>query len=167
MSFSTTSHRIGAVPRIAALALVACAGLLLALFATAGPAGAGTINSVSPSTNLASTQTVTVTATFASGDATYAIAECNTAYANGTACNALTALGSPSPVPSGTGPHTFTLTVNRTFANTDFTGAGGPGGTTTCKAAAGGKQCAVFLSTYDSAGNHLNRDTLANITFRA
>ncbi|GAB3617417.1 hypothetical protein GCM10027416_19740 [Okibacterium endophyticum] len=129
----------------------------------AQPASAVSLNSVTPDSGLSSTDTVNASVTFVTGEAFFALAECNVDYDPGTACNADTAIGLV-PVP-GTGTFVFDLDVASSFDNSSFIpGESGPGGTTDCLPALGGSQCAVYVSTYSSTGTHLD-DKLINISF--
>jgi hypothetical protein len=141
---------------VAAVAAIAMLGL-------ATSAQAVTI-SVSKTTNIATSETLTVKLAFSAGEAFYAVAQCNDDLADGRACNGTTAIGL---IAVGSYPAAGEkLGVNKTFTNASLIPGMPPlGTTTTCKGVSTDSNCAVFVSTYDSGGKPVG-GTQKTITFK-
>ncbi len=128
-------------------------------FASIASANAVIITDVTPFAGLPASGTASVTVTFDSdaGEAFYAVAECNADEAEGLACRT----GAVGLISIPTTPATYSqaLTVSKTYANTSLIpGQPAVPGSTSCRGTSALDRCVIAVSTYDSAGQHMDTD---------
>lgn len=143
---TTTTHARRAAAALGAVALTA--GLALA----ASPAHAATAVATSPTTGLASSDSVGITITFDTAtEVRYSVAQCDAnALPVGTDCKRAGAISTRVPA-SGTASHT--VAVEQYFANASFVPGSPSSSPDTSCASVGPDDCVIAVQTYDAAYN--------------
>ncbi|MDQ1105968.1 neocarzinostatin apoprotein domain-containing protein [Nocardioides zeae] len=130
--------------------LAGAAGLAVGAALLAAPAQAATVVATTPTTGLATSDTVTVTVTFdPATEARYSIAQCDkNDVPLGRSCKAAGAVSTTVPA---SGTVTRTLAVEQLFTNTSFVPGLSPSSPDTDCGSIGPDDCVLVVQTYTAA----------------